>query len=528
MNFKSDFMCDVCKKILKNPVTLPCLCSEICEYHVDDLISKNVFKINCQICEKMSIIPQKGFTPNIVVRNFIEKNGHLLDEEKELKNDLTRLIDDLEMLIDDFKLKLREFTLLHSDHFAEIRRNIDIRRETLIMKINQISQIMIARVEEKEESLMKNIPKLNGLITNNERIKLLDIFRSPTLPVKEIEDFKNEHTSKINDMITKSKILEQMKLDIQNYKFESNFTFETESFGYLDLNESFQNLITCYFNSGDINIWNLNTSSIISTLSGHLDGIWCIKVYQNTKLISGSRDKTIRIWNLQSGECIRMLSGHTDEVLCLKILENDFLASGSNDESIKLWSLTNGNLINTLNGHTSWVYCLEQLPNGNLVSGSNDNYIKIWDLISGVCINTLESHTDWVCCLKFLNNDRLVSGSADNTVKIWDFNTGECLQTLYGHSSLITDLELTQTNQIISSSYDKRIKIWNLTDGNFIKTLTGHKSFVNCIKVNTDGKLYSGSEDKTIKVWNLKTNECVQTIKENSAIWDLELTTIYY
>ena len=533
MSLKSDLVCNICKKILKEPVTLPCLCAEVCQQHIDDIVTRRRTHIQCQTCEKVLDVPKQGFPPNLVVKKYIERDGHLTHDEKQLKKDLQHLLTNLEDLITKFRIGLAEITLLHCDHYAELRRQIDIRRETLLTKINQISQAMIARVESSEAAFKKNsLNRMFNLAENElENASLnavLDIFRDPVLVTDEVEKLMADHALKAKEIQTHIESIQQMKLDFTSYKFETTLNFDADSFGYLDLNERFQNLITCHFNSCDISVWDLNTKAIVRTLSGHLDGVWCMKIYQSTKLISGSRDKSIRIWNLQTGECIQKLNGHTDEVLCLKVLQNDFLASGSNDESIKIWSILDGCLINTLNGHSSWVYCLEQLPNGNLVSGSNDNNIKIWELASGTCIKTLESHTDWVSCVRFFSGDRLVSGSADNTVKIWNYNSGECLQTLYGHSSLITDLELTaSSNQIVSSSYDKRIKIWNLTDGNFIQTLTGHKSFVNCIRVNSDGKLYSGSEDKTIRVWNVKTNECIEIIKGNLEISDLELTTIF-
>jgi hypothetical protein len=528
MNSNSDLICFICKKILNEPITLPCLCAYICNSHIDDLLKRKKTSIRCQLCDTTVEIPKNGFEICLVVQNFIKNNGHLNLNDKKYKTELENSLQKIENLYNDFKFKSREFSLFKYDQYEDLRRNIDIRRESLIEKINIISQQMISRVEASEDKSNKMI-SLNSIDFNfiKENEYLEEIFRNPDLNSENIKSLEIKQNKYRQDIESKLDYLDKTKIDLKGLKFESNFNFVNELFGYLDLNERFQNLITCYFNSRDIYVWDLRSNTIVKTLSGHQDGIWTITIFQNSKLISGSRDKSIRVWNLYNSECIQILRGHDDEVLCLICLKNENLASGSNDQTIKIWNLSTGELMKTLTGHSSWVYCLEQLPNENLVSGSNDATIKIWDLITGLCLRTLDSHLDWICSLKYLPTDKLISGSADNQVKIWSTVTGELLQTLYGHSALITDLELTNSNQIVSSSYDKRIKIWNLNDGNFIQTLNGHRSFVNCIKLNTDGKLYSGGEDKTIKIWNLKTNECLKTIKSPTEIWDMVLCNIF-
>ena len=71
----------------------------------------------------------------------------------------------------------------------------------------------------------------------------------------------------------------------------------------------------------------------------YTNDIECLIRYGEDKLISASRDETIRVWNLVNGECEKTLRGHTNSVKCLKLLKNGQLASGSVDSLIKIWSL---------------------------------------------------------------------------------------------------------------------------------------------------------------------------------------------
>src|SRR5690242_21210252 len=50
-------------------------------------------------------------------------------------------------------------------------------------------------------------------------------------------------------------------------------------------------------------------------LPGHTEGIYCIQ-FDGYKVISGSRDTTIKIWDIRSGECVRTYRSeeHTSEL----------------------------------------------------------------------------------------------------------------------------------------------------------------------------------------------------------------------
>ena len=68
----------------------------------------------------------------------------------------------------------------------------------------------------------------------------------------------------------------------------------------------------------------------ITTLSGHTNSVLALAIY-DSKLYSGSVDKTIKVWSLEAGDFgreITTLSGHTYSVRALAIQESK-LYSGS-------------------------------------------------------------------------------------------------------------------------------------------------------------------------------------------------------
>ena len=439
--------------------------------------------------------------------------------------DLTResLLADFEQLLTGFKAKASEFSVAQADHFEEIRRQIDIRRESLIQKINNISQEMIRKVELSEQ-VFRQSTDLDA-----------DLEQDLSDGATSLDSLHVLYDAKLAEFQTKIGEFEAKKEALSNYGFQSYFNFESDTFGFLNLNEKFQNLITCsshdvYISEldRDINVWNLNTNAIEKTLSGHQDMVFCLEIYQKTKLISGSGDKTVKVWDLKTCECLKTLHGHTEEVRCIKLLQNGILASGSMDNTIKIWDLASGVCLATLQGHDERIQCLEQLPNLSLVSGSSDSSLKVWDLPSGECVKSLHGHTDIVLCVKLLTNCRMASGSYDKSIKVWNYVNGECVLTLKGHSNSVTCLEwLGSRDQLISCSHDTTIKMWDLSgSGACVHTLYGHISSVYCIKLNLDEKLVSGSYNGSIKIWDLTSGRCVQTLTGNTFVGDLQLCTI--
>jgi WD40 repeat protein len=111
----------------------------------------------------------------------------------------------------------------------------------------------------------------------------------------------------------------------------------------------------------------------------------------DSKLASGSKDKTIKLWNLETGKEISTLTGHDDKVTSVAYIpkggysknpDSVALASGSNDNTIKLWDISTGREIRTLKKDSGYVYAIAISPDGRTIAsgGSADNIIKIWRL----------------------------------------------------------------------------------------------------------------------------------------------------
>ena len=113
--------------------------------------------------------------------------------------------------------------------------------------------------------------------------------------------------------------------------------------------------------------------SLAQTLTGHSNTVDSVAISaDNSTIVSGSRDNTIKVWDLETGTWKRTLTGHSSDVWSLAIsADNSTIVSGSLDDTIKVWDLETGTWKRILTGHSSDVYSVAISPdNSTIVSGS--------------------------------------------------------------------------------------------------------------------------------------------------------------
>jgi WD40 repeat protein len=110
------------------------------------------------------------------------------------------------------------------------------------------------------------------------------------------------------------------------------------------------------------------------------------------------------------------------------------VVSASRDHTLKVWDLETGAETATLTGHTDWVNGCAVNPDGRrVVSASEDGTLKVWDLETGAETATLTGHTGPVSgCAVSPDGRHIVSvsgsilgaSSGDHTLRVWDLETG--------------------------------------------------------------------------------------------------------
>ncbi|KAF7978763.1 hypothetical protein HWV62_44794 [Athelia sp. TMB] len=281
----------------------------------------------------------------------------------------------------------------------------------------------------------------------------------------------------------------------------------------------------------------------VARISGHADSVYCLE-FDSTRIITGSRDRTIKVWSLQTGKPLATFRGHAGSVLCLKFDQDwdvrgegeddteqkpGFMVSGSSDCSICVWDLRSGKngevtaeVRTVLKGHSGGVLDL-RMDDQHIVSCSKDALIRVWDRGSLELKCTLSGHEGPVNAIG-LQGTRVVSASGDGKMILWDIDTGKRMRTFEGHDRGLACIEF-KDDTIVSGSNDCKIKVWSASTGECIRTLVGHDLLVRALSFDpASGRLVSASYDRTVKVWDLRSGRMLREFRNGhvSHIFDVK------
>ncbi|KAG0315261.1 hypothetical protein BGZ99_007587 [Dissophora globulifera] len=250
-----------------------------------------------------------------------------------------------------------------------------------------------------------------------------------------------------------------------------------------------------------------------TSLTGHKDSVYCVQ-FDHSKIVTGSRDNTIKFWDLHTLKNTDTLYGHTQSVLCLQFDDN-LMVSGSSDNSIIVWDMDTRQPIRRLQGHAAGVLdvCFDSQY---IVSCSKDTTIKVWDLKTGALLRTMVGHRGPVNAVQ-LYKGQVVSASGDGMVKLWNVETGQCVRDFVGHLRGLACVQF-DGETIVSGSNDKTIRIWDAATGRCRQVLCGHENLVRTLHFENN-KIVSGSYDNTVRVWDMTTGQCTLEIAAGHTSW---------
>ena len=102
------------------------------------------------------------------------------------------------------------------------------------------------------------------------------------------------------------------------------------------------------------------------------------------------------MWDAASGEELRCLRGHEDWVTSVAWSPDSArIVSGSKDRTVRVWDAASGEELHCLRGHENTVWILAYAPDGTRVaSGSHDLTVRVWDTAMGQCVQVIQGEGD--------------------------------------------------------------------------------------------------------------------------------------
>ncbi|XP_053127035.1 WD repeat-containing protein 88 isoform X2 [Hemicordylus capensis] len=283
-------------------------------------------------------------------------------------------------------------------------------------------------------------------------------------------------------------------------------------------------------------------------LRGHSDAVTsCLFCFDDTKIISGSYDSTVKLWDVEHYSPVQTFDKHTGPISeCCLSPDNERLITASYDKTLKAWDTETGKMLWSLEQdglltschishdgkyvvsgsdlenalficdavnakqvvfvkeyHKSTVTrCRFDPDNQRIATVSSDMSVKFWDIVAQSTTITIDrAHTNAIsdCCFS-LDGHYLCTAGWDETLKLWDVRTGE----FRSHGPITLD-QGHIASLVVSGGYDKTIIVWDAREVYKRLSLKGHKDWVTDVAMSSDKKkLVSSSKDSTLRLWDIE------------------------
>lgn len=273
-----------------------------------------------------------------------------------------------------------------------------------------------------------------------------------------------------------------------------------------------------------IEIFNLNSKTIHTTLKGHTKPIWSLKRYTDNLinvLISSSSDKTIRVFNVNSEnfECISVITtSHESELLysftIYRNINTYIVTSSWGDNVLKFYGLDSKNYgeMKTKKGGNVYfldIWC-DMNTNKYYLINANSNDVQLIDIItkqSKVFQKGLEHHSALI--IEDEKVTYLLEGYSEG-LNLWDIKLNLLIYVI--SMTQVCGLVRWDREYVLACDWENgSIKVLDLKSGKIVKEFSeGHKNYLSTIlKIYHPEKgdcLVSGGWENKILLWTSTTN----------------------
>jgi WD40 repeat protein len=278
---------------------------------------------------------------------------------------------------------------------------------------------------------------------------------------------------------------------------------------------------------GSLRVWDKESLKALETIETEQQPINYIAISPDgIYLIASDDDYLVKVYQRQENGHFRLLhklkshQGYVSKV----VFARDKIVSISKDGTVKVWNYKTGKLLHTLTGHEDWVYAVATSPDGKLaVTSSLNSSLKVWDIEKGVLVDTLlgGSSLHYIMGMTIGGNNNTDKGNREapndllwignilisvaQDIVAWNTHNWEILwhKDSANHNKIKRIAYIAKHNMIITAG--ERIEGWHLETGELFFSAVAHEGeeLYSCIAWN-DEILYTGDKNGVVKMWDIE------------------------
>jgi WD40 repeat protein len=269
---------------------------------------------------------------------------------------------------------------------------------------------------------------------------------------------------------------------------------------------------------------NAATLDRVGRLQGHTHEVNALAVRPSgDRLLTGSRDETMRQWDLATGQCVDMRLTRQGGVNAVAYSPDGcWIASGGTNGTVGLWAATGGDAVALLHGHQQVVEEVVFSRDGKqLVSSDAHGSVRCWDVTRQRDPRVLAGHTSYVYPVACSPDGRWIASAGwDHVIRLWDAATGEAVGELPCDGSYIATLAVSPDGRcLVSWGNDCQLRLWDLDTGKLLASrLAGdapadRAGWPYRWAISPDGALLAmGDREPGVHLWDLATLERHRTL----------------
>ncbi|XP_046538160.1 WD repeat-containing protein 88 [Equus quagga] len=278
-----------------------------------------------------------------------------------------------------------------------------------------------------------------------------------------------------------------------------------------------------------VKLWDAMDGSVVQDFKPSPEGpvLECSVTADSRRIVAASYDKTVKAWDLETGKLLWEISHETFIASCKFSPDGKYVVSGLDvDCGICITDAKNATTVSHIKDHheRSVMACCFDPDSQKVASVSLDRSIKIWDVTSQATLLTItKAHANAIsnCCFTF-SGHFLCTSSWDKTLKIWNVHTGEfrnqgaCVTLMRGHEGCVSSCHFARdTSILVSGGFDRTVAVWDVGEGYRKLSLKGHNDWVMDVAISSNKKwILSASKDRTMRLWNIEDIDEIPLVME--------------